>query len=174
MRMTLYDALREVKDRVTAQEVCDRYGIQVNAQHKARCVWHNDERPSMHVYPGKRGVYCFSCGAGGSVVDLTMAVHGITLRDAVERLARDFGLDIELDGNAGRAEYKPAPVDYKRLYEQELRDHAEDMKDLARLVELVLDGQSEAVEGCVDDIEARLYGMKRGDDGERLGKAVGE
>ena len=130
----------------------------------------------MQVYDGQRGVFCFSCGAGGSVIDLMMALHGIPLREAVARLAADFGLQIELDGNAGRGTYKPAPVDYKRLYERELRSHVEDLKDAARLVELARGGQSAELEAAVDELETRLYYLRKGGDGGdgRLEKAVGE
>ena len=159
MKMTLHDAIGEVKARITAEQVCQRYGIRVNEHHKARCAWHNDERPSMHIYPGDKGVYCFSCGAGGSVVDLCMAIHSEPLRDTVNRLIKDFNLDCEIDGTAG-FKTKPREPDYKALYERELAAHAEDMKDTERLIELVLGRQSAAVWACIDDIETRLYDTK--------------
>jgi len=46
-------------------------GIRVGRSGKVRCPFHEDRRPSLHVYaePG-RGWYCFGCGRGGSIYDL--------------------------------------------------------------------------------------------------------
>jgi hypothetical protein len=46
-------------------------GRPVGRSGKARCPFHEDRTPSLHVYeqPGQ-GWYCFGCGRGGSAVDL--------------------------------------------------------------------------------------------------------
>ena len=46
-------------------------GRPVGRSGKARCPFHEDSIPSLHVYeePG-RGWYCFGCGRGGSALDL--------------------------------------------------------------------------------------------------------
>jgi hypothetical protein len=46
-------------------------GRPVGRSGKALCPFHEDRRPSLHVYeqPGQ-GWYCFGCGRGGSAVDL--------------------------------------------------------------------------------------------------------
>lgn len=46
-------------------------GLPVGRSGKARCPFHDDHKPSLHVYeqPGQ-GWYCFGCGRGGSAVDL--------------------------------------------------------------------------------------------------------
>ena len=154
----LIDAIREAKEKVSCREVCKRYGLSVNSSGFALCPWHSDSRPSMKVYAGQKGVYCYSCNRGGSCIDLTMALFSEPLRDAVNRLVKDFNLTAEIDGKPGV--YKPPAPDYKRLYEDELHAHAEDMKDLARLVELVLGGQRAAIEAYVDRLEDRLWNVK--------------
>ena len=35
--------------------------------------------------------YCFGCGASGDVIDFTAKLFGISLKDAAEKLAEDFG-----------------------------------------------------------------------------------
>lgn len=46
-------------------------GLPVGRSGKARCPFHEDSTPSLHVYEQPRqGWYCFGCGCGGSVVDL--------------------------------------------------------------------------------------------------------
>jgi hypothetical protein len=46
-------------------------GLPVGRSGKARCPFHEDRTPSLHVYeqPGQ-GWYCFGCGRGGSALDL--------------------------------------------------------------------------------------------------------
>lgn len=46
-------------------------GRSVNRSGKARCPFHDDRTPSLHVYEDPdRGWYCFGCGRGGSIYDL--------------------------------------------------------------------------------------------------------
>ena len=37
--------------------------------------------------------YCFGCGASGDVIDFTARLFGISLKDAAEKLAGDFGIN---------------------------------------------------------------------------------
>jgi hypothetical protein len=60
-------------------------GVQARAGRKVRCPFHDDERPSLHVYPtAPQGWCCFSCGRGGSIYDLAAALWGTGTR------GRDF------------------------------------------------------------------------------------
>ena len=46
-------------------------GLRVGRSGKLRCMFHDDQHPSLHVYPEpERGWYCFGCGRGGSIYDL--------------------------------------------------------------------------------------------------------
>ena len=36
--------------------------------------------------------YCFGCGASGDVIDFTAKLFGISLKDAAQKLAEDFGI----------------------------------------------------------------------------------
>jgi RepB DNA-primase from phage plasmid/CHC2 zinc finger len=59
--------------------------VHARAGRKVECPLHDDERPSLHVYPAaERGWTCFSCGRGGSIYDLASALWGIGTR------GRDF------------------------------------------------------------------------------------
>jgi hypothetical protein len=41
--------------------------VEVGRNGKARCPFHEERTPSLHVYSGDRGWCCFGCGAGGDV-----------------------------------------------------------------------------------------------------------
>jgi hypothetical protein len=66
---------------------------------KVCCPFHEDERPSLHVYrEPNRGWCCYSCGRGGSVYDLAAALWGLQTRggDFIRlrrRLLDTLGLD---------------------------------------------------------------------------------
>ena len=156
-KMTLKDAAEEVKALVTARQVCDLYGLEVNGANKSLCPWHADSRPSLQIYPGKRGVYCFSCGKYGSVIDLTMAINNLNFRDATLKLIKDFNLDITVDGNAYKTQSKPPEKNYKYLYEKAIRESAEINKDMARLTEVLY----QLINGDeIEDLPALVYRYK--------------
>jgi hypothetical protein len=49
----------------------------------ALCPLHNEKTPSFVIYTEKNRFYCFGCQAKGDVITLTMALRGITFREAV-------------------------------------------------------------------------------------------
>lgn len=57
-------------------------------QLRGRCPLHGGEgRETFHVNTTEQVFHCFSCGAGGSVLDLVAAVEGCGLREAAEKLS---------------------------------------------------------------------------------------
>lgn len=62
-----------------------------------KCLFHDDNRPSMSVSRSK-GIYkCFSCGAGGNSIGFVMEMENLSFRKAVEKLIKDYKLDINID-----------------------------------------------------------------------------
>jgi DNA primase len=56
-------------------------------QWRGRCPLHGGEgRETFHVNTAEQVFHCFSCGAGGSVLDLVAAVEGCGLREAAQKL----------------------------------------------------------------------------------------
>lgn len=49
---------QEVKERVTARQVAERYGLKVRRNGMACCPFHNDKHPSMKI---DQNYYCFAC-----------------------------------------------------------------------------------------------------------------
>ena len=81
----------EIKKRVSCQDACREYGVDVNRAGFTRCLWHNEKTASLKIYPGDRGYHCFGCGASGSVIDLVMKLFDCSVGDACKRLNDDFG-----------------------------------------------------------------------------------
>ncbi len=58
------------------------------------CPFHDDSTPSLTVSP-TRGTYkCFACGEGGNVVSFLMKKEMMTYPEAMEWLAKRYGIDI--------------------------------------------------------------------------------
>ena len=79
-----------VKQSVTVREAAQMYGIEVNRSGMACCPFHDDKNPSMKL--NEEYFYCFGCGATGDVIDFTARLYNLSPKEAVEKLAQDFGL----------------------------------------------------------------------------------
>jgi hypothetical protein len=61
----------------------------------ASCPLHEDKTPSLSADISKGLWKCFSCGQGGTVIDLQMRVAGMTCKDAMFALAEKAGIAID-------------------------------------------------------------------------------
>lgn len=79
-----------LKRAVTPMELLKMLHIDVTVSGFALCPWHNDETPSLKVYDDH--VYCFACNAYGDIIDILMAVEGMTRNEAVKFIMTEYGL----------------------------------------------------------------------------------
>lgn len=82
-----------IKRAVPLMAALEHYGIDGlrrsgQNQLRGRCPLHAGEgRETFHVNTAEQVFHCFSCGAGGSVLDLVAAVEGCGLREAALKLS---------------------------------------------------------------------------------------
>jgi hypothetical protein len=65
---------------------------------KALCPFHNDRVPSLEVSQ-RDGIwlwFCFACQTGGTIIDFVMKRDGVDEKEAIKKLAQQFGLDNEI------------------------------------------------------------------------------
>lgn len=60
--------------------------IQFNRSGFAKCLWHEDNDPSMKYHKPRNKVHCFSCGIDNDVVDVVMKLNGWDLPTSVKFL----------------------------------------------------------------------------------------
>ena len=84
---------QEVKARVTARQVAERYGLKVRRNGMACCPFHNDKHPSMKI---DRNYYCFACGAKGDAVNYVAVLFGLSQLEAAKKINKDFSLGIPI------------------------------------------------------------------------------
>lgn len=64
------------------------------------CPFHPEKSPSCHIRPGENTFYCFGCQAGGNVFSYVMRHEGVSFPEAIEILARRYGIAVERVGSS--------------------------------------------------------------------------
>jgi DNA primase len=67
------------------------------AAYKGLCPFHQERTPSFTVTPARGTFKCFGCGEGGDAITFVMKVENIDFIDAIELLARRFGVELEYE-----------------------------------------------------------------------------
>ena len=88
----MYD-LDRIREAVTMREALAHYGITMERGGFAPCPFHNDRHPSMKVYPGDRGYYCFVCHEGGDVLHFIQKMENSSFGEAVRVAATIGGIE---------------------------------------------------------------------------------
>jgi hypothetical protein len=52
----------------------------------ALCLWHKEEKPSLHYHAASNRVKCFSCGKGADAIELVMKRDGLSFPESVRLL----------------------------------------------------------------------------------------
>ncbi len=76
-------SISELKARLDFRQLVEQSHA-IDRGGKVLCPFHDDTRPSCHVYPD--GFKCFACGAYGDHLDWLERVHGLSTSEAIERL----------------------------------------------------------------------------------------
>ena len=80
-----------IKAAVAPRQAAEHYGLRVLPNGMTCCPFHRDRHPSMKL--NEDYFFCFGCHATGDVIDFTARLFGISLKDAVKKLAADFGIN---------------------------------------------------------------------------------
>lgn len=64
----------------------------------ARCPWHDDRSPSLHVSPQRQTWRCWVCNIGGDVFSYVMRRDGVEFVEALKTLAEQAGIEYQATG----------------------------------------------------------------------------
>jgi len=91
------DAVSEVRGRSSILEVVSDYVNlkKTGKNHKGLCPFHTEKTPSFMVNEEKQIFHCFGCGEGGDVFTFLMKVGHFSFPQALEELAKRYGVRIK-------------------------------------------------------------------------------
>src|SRR5438309_1247745 len=100
--MISQDKIIEIRDRASIVEVISDYVTlkKTGRNHMGLCPFHSEKTPSFTVNEEKGIFHCFGCQTGGSIFQFLMQYDHLTFPEAVERVAKRYGITI---GRAERA-----------------------------------------------------------------------
>jgi len=104
--------VEEIKSRCNIVDVIGRTVVlkKTGLNHKGICPFHNEKTPSFIVSEERQHFTCYGCGATGDVIEFVQRYHNLDFFGAVEKLAAEYGIDLEKSGYAGEGKKE-------RLYE---------------------------------------------------------
>ena len=111
-----------IKSRISMIDICKTYGFNIQRGNFICCPFHNEKTPSLKLYDGNRGFYCFGCGEHGSVIDFVMRYFGLDFQSAIIKLNDDFRLGLPIGKKIDRRtqlEMNKAAFERKRKIESE-------------------------------------------------------
>ena len=135
-----------VKASVTMSQVAEMCGYKPDRAGRILCPFHHEKTPSMKIYGGNRGFYCYGCQTGGDVIKFTQKVFDCSALEAAKRIADHFGI-----------RYEGSSVTLRRREKTE----AEKRRDEVRRIEAFVNGVNRAPLP-VDEDDAALYGRLLG------------
>jgi len=98
--MIKQEKISEIRDRASIVEVLSDYVTlkKTGRNYMGLCPFHAEKTPSFTVNEEKGIFHCFGCQTGGSVFQFLMQYDHLTFPEAVERIARRYGITIERTG----------------------------------------------------------------------------
>ncbi len=103
------DKISEIRDRASIVEVVSDHLTLKKAgrNHVGLCPFHSEKTPSFTVNEEKGIFHCFSCNVGGNVFNFLMNYERLTFPEAVERVAKRYGIPVDPVG-------RPSPMREKK------------------------------------------------------------
>lgn len=95
--MNIKEVVEEIKNRVVIEDVIGRY-VNLKKSGKnyvALCPFHKEKTPSFTVSPEKSFYHCFGCGKSGDVFTFLMEIEKISFMEAVRKLGKEVGVDVD-------------------------------------------------------------------------------
>jgi DNA primase len=95
--------VEEVRERTDIVNLVGQYLTLKKAGHDSMtglCPFHTEKTGSFSVSPAKQVFYCFGCGEHGDAIGFLMKVESLSFPEAVERLARDAGIQLRYEAES--------------------------------------------------------------------------
>ena len=118
----MFECTDIIKSQINMIDICRTYGFNIKRGNFICCPFHNEKTPSLKIYDGNRGFYCFGCGEHGSVIDFVMRYFDLDFQSAISKLNDDFKLGLPIGKKIDRRtqlEMNKSAFERKRKIEAE-------------------------------------------------------
>ena len=146
--MTVFEAARQA-DCIQAAEKLGIRTRRSGGKAYACCLFHAERTPSLCLYPGDGGFYCFGCHAHGDAVALYAQALSLSPLEAAKRVCADFGYNYDRRRKRGSSLPGKAPALNVRTLAKRLDNWREEK--VRALLEI-----QRAAEARMERIEARF------------------
>lgn len=102
-----------VKHRNPIEQVIAAHGVKLQQRGDrfvGCCPFHDEEHPSLVVYPATKSFFCFGCRAAGDVIDFLRRKEGVGFREALDLLGERPAPPPDGPVAEPTAAHTPAPV----------------------------------------------------------------
>ena len=140
--MIKQETISQIRDRASIVEVISDYVTLKKAgrNHMGLCPFHSEKTPSFTVSEEKGIFHCFGCNMGGGIFQFLMQIDQLSFPEAVERVAKRYGIVIEQSERAAASRQTTEREILYRIneraaanYQTMLASHAEGKRALAYL-----------------------------------------
>ncbi len=103
------ESIQLVRERAAIDQVIAEAGVSLKSagggRLKGLCPFHDEKSPSFNVNPANGYYMCFGCGESGNVISFVTKHDHMSFPEAVEHLARRYGVDLQYEegGSAARS-----------------------------------------------------------------------
>jgi DNA primase len=103
------ESIALVRERAGLDQVIAEAGVSLrnagSGRLKGLCPFHDEKTPSFNVNPANGYYMCFGCGESGNVITFVTKHDHMSFPEAVEHLARRYGVDLQYEegGQAARS-----------------------------------------------------------------------
>ncbi len=124
----------ELLEKIDILELVSRYVKlrRTGRNHVGLCPFHKEKTPSFTVNSEKQIYYCFGCHEGGNAINFYMKYENLTFQEALESLAREYGVQMGRKGYSGRTGVYEALAKLSDYYVSNLRNAPQAMKYLSQ------------------------------------------
>jgi len=100
------EILEEIRERTAIERIVGEYvPLKRAGRHfKGLCPFHQEKTPSFTVNTDLQIFKCFGCGESGNAFSFLMKYENISFGEAVERLARQAGVELPADSKVSKKE----------------------------------------------------------------------
>ena len=151
--MTVFEAARQA-DCIQAVEKLGIRTRRSGGKAYACCLFHAEKTPSLCLYPGDGGFYCFGCHAHGDAVALYAQALSLSPLEAAKRVCADFGYDYDRRGKRGSCLPGKAPALNVRTLAKRLDDWREEKVRALLEIQRAAEARMERIEESMDYIAA--------------------